>query len=112
MLSLVSPEFVPAIISGSSDVAGPVRSPSVTAFVLMSIAVGLGAGFFEEIGCTGFAVPRMLGRYGLPATGVGVGLVWGFWHFLAIWWGSADAFGRVPVALYLLVALFSFLPPY
>jgi hypothetical protein len=112
VLSLVSPEFVPAIISGSSDVAGPVRSPSVTTFLLMGLAVGLGAGFFEEIGWTGFAVPRMLSRHGILATGVGVGLVWGFWHFLAIWWGSADAFGTVPVALYLLVALFSFLPPY
>ncbi|HET9455286.1 MAG TPA: CPBP family intramembrane glutamic endopeptidase, partial [Gemmatimonadaceae bacterium] len=89
VLSLVSPEFVPAIISGSSEVAGPVRSPSVTAFLLMGLAVGIGAGLFEEIGWTGFAVPRMLSRHGILATGVGVGLVWGFWHFLAIWWGSA-----------------------
>ena len=112
VLSMMSPDFIPAIISGSSEVAGPVRSPNVMAFVLMGLAVGLGAGVFEEIGWTGFAVPRMLSRHGILATGIGVGLVWGLWHFLAIWWGSADAFGTVPVALYLLVALFSFLLPY
>jgi membrane protease YdiL (CAAX protease family) len=78
----------------------------------MGLAVGVGAGFFEELGWTGVAVPRMLARYRLAATGVCVGLVWGAWHFLAIYWGSASALGSVPVPVYLLVALFSFLVPY
>jgi membrane protease YdiL (CAAX protease family) len=78
----------------------------------MGLAVGIGAGFFEELGWTGVAVPRMLARHGVLATGVCVGLVWGAWHFLAIYWGSANAIGSVPVPIYLLVALFSFLVPY
>lgn len=41
-----------------------------------------------------------------------LGAMWGAWHFLAIWWGSAESFGSVPVAIYILGALFSFLPPY
>ena len=32
--------------------------------------------------------------------------------FLAIYWGSGDAIGSVSAPVYLLVALFSFLPPY
>jgi membrane protease YdiL (CAAX protease family) len=111
-LSLASPDFTPALFAGTTDAAGPVRTAGRLTFVLMGLAVGIGAGFFEELGWTGVAVPRMLARHGLVATGVGVGLVWGAWHFLAIWWGSADAFGTVPISLYLLVALFSFLPPY
>jgi hypothetical protein len=34
------------------------------------------------------------------------------WHFLAVWWGSARSFGSVPVPLFLIVALFTFLRPY
>jgi membrane protease YdiL (CAAX protease family) len=80
--------------------------------VLIGLAVGVGAGLFEALGWTGVAVPRLLERHPLLVTGVGVGLVWGAWHFLAIYWGSANALGSVPVAVYLLVALFSFLVPY
>jgi hypothetical protein len=36
----------------------------------------------------------------------------GAWHFLAILWGSPGSFGSVPIPVYMLVALFSFLPPY
>jgi uncharacterized protein len=111
-LSLSSAEFVPALFAGTTDAAGPIRATSTMTFLLTGLAVGIGAGFFEELGWTGVAVPRALERHGFVATGVGVGLVWGAWHFLAIWWGSADAFGSVPIALYLLIALFSFLPPY
>src|SRR5687768_1476836 len=114
ILSAASPQFVPALLSGEvfQGPAGPIHAASRTGFLLSALAVGVGAGFFEELGWTGVAVPRMLTRHGLLATGVGVGLVWGAWHFLAIYWGSGDAIGAVAVPLYLLVALFSFLPPY
>jgi membrane protease YdiL (CAAX protease family) len=111
-LSLVSSDFVPAILSGDTATAGLVRTGSTAAFVLTGLAVGIGAGFFEELGWTGVAVPRMLARHRLAGTGVVVGIVWGAWHFLAIYWGSANAMGSVPVPVYLLVALFSFLVPY
>jgi membrane protease YdiL (CAAX protease family) len=111
-LSLISADFVPAILSGNAATAGLIPMESRTAFVLTGLAVGMGAGFFEELGWSGVAVPHMLARQKVVATGVGVGLVWGAWHLLAIYWGSADALGSVPVALYLFVALFSFLVPY
>jgi membrane protease YdiL (CAAX protease family) len=113
-LSIVSPAFVPAILSGHGhqEAAGPIHAASTLAFVVTGLAVGIGAGLFEELGWTGVAVPKMLPRHGLFVTGVGVGLVWGAWHFLAIYWGSGDAMGSVPAPVYLLIALFSFLPPY
>jgi hypothetical protein len=41
-----------------------------------------------------------------------LGVIWGAWHFLAVLWGSAGAFGTVPVPLFIAVSLFSTLPPY
>jgi hypothetical protein len=111
-LSFVSTDFVPAILTGDAVTAGLLPMESRTAFVLTGLAVGVGAGFFEELGWSGVAVPHMLARRKLMATGVRVGLGWGAWHFLAIYWGSADAVGSVPAPVYLLVALFSFLVPY
>jgi len=40
-----------------------------------------------------------------------VGLLWGAWHFLSNVWGSGTSSG-VPLALFMPVILFSFLPPY
>src|SRR5829696_4665740 len=57
-LSLISPEFLPRILT-TNDKAS---------VVLMGIAAGLIAGIFEELGWTGFAIPRMRLRYGVLAT--------------------------------------------
>ena len=112
-LSLVSLDFAPALIgAGPIDPAGPIQAQNARTLLLLAALVGLGAGLFEELGWTGFAVPNLLARFGRVSTGLIVGFAWGAWHFLAVWWGSANAFGSVPVALFLLVALFTFLPPY
>jgi membrane protease YdiL (CAAX protease family) len=108
----LSREFVPAILTQGAAVSGPVRATSATSFLLLGLGVGIGAGFFEELGWTGFAVPSVRSKRGIVSTGLFVGVMWGAWHFLAILWGSAGAFGSVPIPVYLLVALFSFLPPY
>ena len=69
-------------------------------------------GIFEELGWTGFAIPRMRLRYGVLTTGLIVGLLWGAWHFLPFFWGSGTTSGVVPVTLFLLVLLFTWLPAY
>ena len=74
--------------------------------------MGLGAGFFEELGWTGFAVPGLRLRHGVLSTGLIVGLLWGAWHFLVTLWGSGSSSGALSLVLFLFVALFSFLPPY
>jgi membrane protease YdiL (CAAX protease family) len=99
-LSLFSPWF-PAALSTSDD---------KIALVTMWIVGGLLVGFFEELGWTGFAVPRMRMKYGILTTGLLVGLLWGAWHFLVNWEGDTFS-GALPLAL-LLARLFSWLPAY
>jgi len=113
VLAPLSSAFLPTFVgAGPLDSPGAIPTGRVGTILLVGVMVGCGAGCFEELGWTGFAVPSVLRRHGTMFTGLVVGVVWGAWHFLAVWWGSANAFGSVPVPLYLLVALFSFLPPY
>jgi uncharacterized protein len=69
-------------------------------------------GIFEELGWTGFAIPRMKLRYGVLGTGLIVGVLWGAWHFPPFFWGSGAASGTLPPALFLPVLLFTWLPAY
>lgn len=99
-LSLLSPEFVPAIFSAEGK-AG---------ILLSAVAASLLFGVFEEVGWTGFAVPRLRSRYAVVTTGLTVGLVWGAWHF-PLFWESSTFSGALPLAV-LLARLFSWLPAY
>ena len=100
-LSLTSPVFLPVIVTTDDKVS----------LLLTGIVMGLVVGFFEELGWTGFAVPRLRLRYGVLTTGLIVGLLWGAWHF-PLFSGSVSSSGALPPALYLSVLLFSFLPAY
>jgi membrane protease YdiL (CAAX protease family) len=53
----------------------------------------------------------MYRRYGVLATGLSVGLLWGAWHFASNLWGTESS-APFPLALFLPVLLFSFLPPF
>ena len=55
---------------------------------VMGLIVGAIAGFFEEIGWTGFATPRLIQRFGVMGAGLRLGLLWGVWHSLAGFLGS------------------------
>jgi len=52
-------------------------------FAVLGIPIGLMAGFFEEIGWTGFALPRMLDTRSVLFVAVGLGLVHTIWHLAA-----------------------------
>jgi membrane protease YdiL (CAAX protease family) len=91
LLSVVSPVFLPRLIANHDNVTA----------LSFGLIVGLLAGFFEEIGWTGFAMPRMLRRRSVLATGLTLGVLWGTWHLLADYWGNAGAYG----SLYLVRAL-------
>jgi membrane protease YdiL (CAAX protease family) len=99
-LSLLSTEFVPAMFT----------SDHKATLVLAGVGAGLLVGLSEELGWTGFAVPRLRLRDGVLGTGLMVGLLWGAWHFLLFW--ESDSFsGAFSLAL-LLGRLFSWLPAY
>jgi membrane protease YdiL (CAAX protease family) len=102
VLSLKSSVFRPGVFTASD--------PST--HLGLGLLTGIVAGLFEEIGWTGFAVPRLRLRYGVFATGLIVGLVWGAWHLLVVWWGSAGTSGSLSMAVYLPAMAFSFLVPY
>jgi CAAX protease family protein len=100
-LSLTSRAFLPNILT-TSDTA---------ALLLMGLAYGLlGGGFCEELGWTGFAVPRLRQRYGVLTTGLIVGVLWGAYHFSVIYWSSSPS-GALPLVI-LLAQLFAWLPAY
>jgi membrane protease YdiL (CAAX protease family) len=99
-LSLLSPEFLPAVFMTND------KAP----LLLSGLAAGLIVGIFEELGWTGFAIPRMRRRYGVLSTGILMGVLWGAWHFI-MFWEPGSFSGAFPLAL-LLVKLFSWLPAY
>jgi membrane protease YdiL (CAAX protease family) len=96
-LSLLFPEFLPGIVT-TDDKAS---------LLLLGIAAGLAAGIFEELGWTGFAIPRLRLRYGVLTTGLIVGFLWGAWHFLVNFWSSGSPSGALSLALLLHSVLFS-----
>jgi CAAX protease family protein len=99
-LAVRSTEFLPAILT----------KPDPLGLLLPGMVGGLIAGFCEELGWTGFAIPRLRLRYGVFATGLLVGVVWGAWHFPLFREGASFS-AALPVIL-LLVQLFAWLPAY
>lgn len=90
-LSSTSPAFLPGIVSAQDK----------GSLVLVSLAVGLSAGLFEELGWTGFAIPTLRRRYGVLATGLIVGIWWSAWHLLPNIWSSRAASAGLPISVYM-----------
>lgn len=102
MLAPFSPGLRPAL-------AG---APDPLTLLSFGLAVGAAAGIFEELGWTGFAIPRLRARYGLFRTGLTVGLLWSAWHVLVVVWGMGDRAGTVPLALFVIVDGLAGLPAF
>lgn len=90
-LSTVSDAFMPGVIT--TDAPG--------ALLLISLGVGISAGLLEELGWTGFAIPTMLRRHGVFATGLVVGILWSAWHLLPNVWSARAAAGELGTTFYL-----------
>jgi membrane protease YdiL (CAAX protease family) len=76
--------------------------------LLYGVPVGLLAGFFEELGWTGLATRRLLARHSVLRSGLLVGLLWGLWHSVAGFIGSApgqEPFWLAEFALYWIAVL-------
>ena len=73
-LSAFSPVFLPGVL---------VTDEKVTK-VAFGLAVAVSAGFFEELGWMGFAVPELRRRHGVLATALIAGVLWGAWHIFTM----------------------------
>ena len=71
---------------------------------------GLGAAvttILEEIGWTGFVVPRLRRRHSVPMTGLIVGMLWGLWHLLQQISVSGTYAGGIPFFIFLMLSVFA-----
>lgn len=86
VLSLCSKDYLPTVVTADDKVG----------LIIQGVSVGLiFGGFLEELGWTGFAVPRQRLAHTVLATGLLVGALHGLWHVLPTFWATGDAAGRV-----------------
>jgi uncharacterized protein len=115
ILTLFSPVFLPAIFSsGNHPVAslfGLAEGDKIS-LMLFVFVLGLFNGFVEELGWTGFATAKLELKNRLISSGLNIGMMWGLWHMLSNYIGSAEGAGAFPLPIYMAVILFSFLPPF
>jgi uncharacterized protein len=73
------------------------------------IATGIGAGliggFFEEIGWTGFALPKLQLKYSPLKAGIILGVVHTFWHLPADAWGGINLYQNLYILHFFLWVL-------
>ena len=101
-LSLLARSTPPAIATASNKVG----------LLLIALALGLGTSpFFEEVGWTGFAAPQLRKRFGILATGLVIGVLWGVWHYPAFS-ATGRASGPLSPMVFTLALLFTWLIPY
>ena len=81
---------------------GIIASTDTRDLVTFGVSIALGVGIFEELGWTGFAIPHVRRRYGVFATGLIVGVVWGAWHLLTNVFGASRVMaGDLPLSIFL-----------
>lgn len=115
VLLLISPSFMPGIFSsGNNPVATAFGLPGTDkiTLLLLVLAISLFNGLVEEVGWTGFATPRLRLNHRFIASGFNLGIMWGLWHLVSNYIGSAKEVGTIPLPLYLAVMIFSFMPPF
>jgi CAAX protease family protein len=106
-VAFLSAPLLSVIVLFALSLTSPIFSADDKAAVLLS---GIMAGLttvLEEIGWTGFAIPRLRQRYSILATGLIVGILWGIWHLLQQIYISGTYTGGVPFALYFSLAVFN-----
>ena len=102
LLSAASPAFAPGLLAADDKVAT----------LGLGIVMGVTAGFFEELGWTGCALPRLRRLLSPVTAGLVLGVLWSAWHVPVIVWGIGDRGGDVPLPVFLLVDGLSGLPAF
>jgi len=86
---LIFPILILATLLPLSILVSPKLTP--TLFV-PGVIMGLMAGLFEEIGWTGFALPRMRARHGWLGASLSLGFIHALWHVPADFLGNSNSF--------------------
>jgi membrane protease YdiL (CAAX protease family) len=108
LVLLLPPLGILAVLTALRVFVSPRFAPG---FLVFGIGAGILAGFFEELGWTGFAYPRLGARYGALGGALLLGVLWGLWHLpVADALGAASPHGQYWPAFFasfvaLLVAL-------
>jgi membrane protease YdiL (CAAX protease family) len=87
---LIPPVLIVFVLLTLSVLASPDFAPG---FFAMAIIAGLVTGYFEEIGWTGYALPKMQLKHTALAAAIGIGLLHGTWHLMAAYLGSLQDLG-------------------
>src|SRR5215212_4749886 len=103
-LSLSSPDYLPTILTTSDK----------GALLLQGIVGTFVGGIFEELGWTGFATPTLLRRmrYGVLATGLFVGVLWGVAHLPLYYWGASGNLSGAFLLAVVAANVLAWFPPY
>ncbi|HEY0795907.1 MAG TPA: CPBP family intramembrane glutamic endopeptidase [Acidisarcina sp.] len=100
---LVPPILVLTVLKGLETFVSPMYAPN---FFLIGVLFGVPAGFLEEIGWTGYALPKMVARGNGFAASVLLGVVWSLWHLPVInFLGAASPHGAYWFRFFLAFAL-------
>ena len=98
---LLFPSLILLTLSILQHVASPAFAPN---FFPLGFLFGIPAGYLEEIGWTGFALPALLSRKKPFPSAIFLGAIWALWHLPAIdFLGAARPHGK-----YLFVFFLSF----
>jgi len=109
---LIAPVLTTASLLVLSMTPAIVTAEDKIGMLLSGIVLGIvSSPFFEELGWTGFATPELRKDFGVLATGLIMGVLWGAWHF-PVFSASARASTSPPPALFMAILLFSWLVPY
>jgi membrane protease YdiL (CAAX protease family) len=69
--------------------------------LIQGLMIGIFGGLVEELGWTGFLIPKLIQKNKIFITGLLVGLFWGIWHIPMTYWASGDMNGTFSMDLFL-----------
>lgn len=96
---LIPPAVMLSVLLLLKVFVSPIFAPNC---FLLGMSFGVVAGFFEEIGWTGYAFPRMIGKENRLAPSIALGLLWGVWHLPVIdYLGTATPHGAYWLSYFL-----------
>jgi len=104
LLSLYSDQYLPEILNADNK----------SVVLIQGLMIGIFGGLVEELGWTGFLIPKLLRKNKILTTGLLVGMFWGIWHIPMTYWASGDMNRALSMELFLPPLFFylSVLPVY